>query len=198
MEKNSQEIKNKKEVNLTLPSGDSIRLPERVGKIIRLVLKLQQKIDNDPLVQLDDNTTRSIKFANCHKTALFLTGDLDIEQLKTGKLDNPRTSGHGQIKNEILEGKGDTFMFIDDLVEYIGDKSFRVTILLNKDNHRLIPTHTFLILGKSNQGKTICFEKVGPQLTQGFKLRELDHVVQSYELNTRDTYMYHATPVDLR
>ncbi|MCE9541825.1 hypothetical protein K8R03_04715 [Candidatus Kaiserbacteria bacterium] len=62
---------------------------------------------------------------------------------------------------------------------------------------KLSRSHTFLVLGKADDGKYLCFQKAGPKIHQPFELRTLDKVEEiSIQPESDEVYLSYIGPLE--
>lgn len=114
--------------------------------------------------------------ANCHKTALYLTGKYTREQLFEPYNDDPKTAGHEFIEqNSALYGDPEALQAALRNREF----PFRVSFFKPKDGKEFA-YHSITVLGLSNKGTLVAFEKKGPYADTPFRYVNALNVIMSY------------------
>lgn len=119
-----------------------------------------------------------IQGANCHKTALYLTGDYSEAQLLASDNDSPETAGHSYIE-EHSHIFSDTKQFEDALRRHAFP--FRISFFKDKDG-KPFAYHSITVIGVSSKGRLVAFEKEGPYADNPFRYTDASSTLSAYLL----------------
>ena len=117
--------------------------------------------------------------ANCHKTALFLAGRYSQEQLFSPDNDNPETAGHADIE-------ANSIIYTDPTVfpASLGEKRFPYRVSFFKlRGDKYFAYHSMMVLGVTNKGNVVGFEKAGPYADNPFRYINVAKEITDYLLN---------------
>lgn len=148
------------------------KLARKINKLLESQLQVQDVQDVAKLFDASDK----IAGANCHKTALFLTGKISEEELFSPDNHDPETAGHSYIEthSQIVP---DT----KDLQEIMLEKElpFRISFFKKKEGKNFA-YHSITILGTTSKGTVVAFEKEGPYADTPFKYVDATNVIAQY------------------
>jgi len=170
---------------MSIDGSHFIDIPERIAKLIRLALHVQKEIDADPLSlnREYDSITGMVKGINCHKTTLFIRGDISKEQLVNTAIE-AEYNGHPEIITLANENPNNLHFFSGDIREYarehLKEFPFSVHVLVRKGSN-FVPAHSFMWLKTDDVGNEICFHKAGPYLDMGFEVTTLKDALEPYD-----------------
>lgn len=187
-----------------------IDVPRRVEQVIRRALGAQEMIDervaeyeaigmdieesNEGLERLID----LVKGLNCHKTILFLRGEMSLKeavkieyeaQTEDGTMrQKPETGGHPEVLSLMTNNPDKAMVSTEDAKEYLTSHTkegpFSVHVLRKEQGDQgeevWKPAHSFVFLGVDDAGTKLCFHKRGPLLRMRFELTSLDNVLEPY------------------
>lgn len=119
-----------------------------------------------------------IQGANCHKTALYLTGEYSEEQLLASDNDSPETAGHSYIEGH-SNIFSDTKQFEDALRRHAFP--FRISFFKDKDG-KPFAYHSITVVGVSSKGRLVAFEKEGPYADNPFRYTDASSTLSAYLL----------------
>lgn len=136
------------------------------AKAEELLESQEDVVSNDDIAALLE-TSHEIAGANCHKTALYLTGKYSKEQLFSPDNDNPVTAGH-----EYIEEHSNVYVDFEKFQSALKDKEFPIRVSFFKDRDgKPFAYHSITILGVTNKGTLVAFEKEGPYADTPFRYR---------------------------
>lgn len=120
-----------------------------------------------------------IQGANCHKTALFMTGKISRERLFELNNDDPVTAGHAYV-----EGHSNLYPDIDRFNAALSQKTFpfRVSFFKSKEG-KDFAYHSITVLGMSNKKTLVGFEKEGPYADNPFRYINATEVITAHILH---------------
>lgn len=146
-----------------------------ISRKITDLLKSQEDILSHDLEALLGAADK-IQGANCHKTALFLTGKYSQEQLFAHDNDDPETAGH-----EFIEAHSTLYKDPGELQRMLKSRKFpfRISFFKPKDG-KDFAYHSLTVLGLTNAGRLVGFEKGGPYSDNVFKYIDAMREVSSY------------------
>lgn len=165
---------------LTEDQAEYVDAPLYVADKIETLLDSQKNIvAGDDIEQLLLES-HQVAGANCHKTALFLTGENTAEQLWAPDNDNPQTAGH-----EYVERHSKLFPDSDALSRGLTKQTFpyRISFFKRKKNG-FFADHSITLIGISNKGTLIGFEKMGPYADTPFKYINAMKSITAYLSNS--------------
>lgn len=145
--------------------GDEfVEVEKPIADKIRKLLESQHALashDVEAFFAAADN----IQGANCHKTALYLTGEYTESQLFAEDNDNPETAGHF-----FVEAHTEVFDSLEEAQTQLQNLHFpfRVSFFKPKDGIDFA-YHSITLLGNSNKDRLIGFEKEGPYADNRFR-----------------------------
>jgi hypothetical protein len=145
--------------------GDEfIEVEKPLANKINKLLESQQALashDVEAFFEAADN----IQGANCHKTALYLTGEYTESQLFAKDNDNPETAGHF-----FVEAHTEVFDSLEEAQTHLQNLHFpfRISFFKPKDGIDFA-YHSITLLGTSNKDRLIGFEKEGPYADNRFR-----------------------------
>lgn len=146
------------------------------AKVEELLESQEDVVRNDDIAALLE-TSHEIAGANCHKTALYLTGKYSKEQLFSPDNDNPVTAGHEYVEEHSnLYPNLDAFSAELRAVVEQGKFPIRVSFFKEKDG-KPFAFHSITILAKSNKGTLVAFEKGGPYADTPFRYRNATRAI---------------------
>jgi hypothetical protein len=147
------------------------------AKAEELLESQEDVVSNDDIAALLE-TSHEIAGANCHKTALYLTGKYSKEQLFSPDNDNPVTAGH-----EYIEENSNLFSDFESFAAALqAKKEFPIRISFFKDKDgKPFAFHSITILGKSNKGTLVAFEKGGPYADTPFRYRDATKAILRHQ-----------------
>jgi hypothetical protein len=143
---------------------EHVEVKGETAEKIQELLQSQEDIASDDIEALL-TASDTIAGANCHKTALFLSGDYSKEQLFAPDNDQPETAGHQDIEsNSIL------YPDIEEFQEALAKRTFpyRVSFFKPKDG-KPFAYHSITVLGVTNKDVVVAFEKAGPYADTPFR-----------------------------
>jgi len=148
---------------------------ETKAQILELLDSQKDVIKNDDIEALF-LASEKVAGANCHKTSLFLTNKYSKEQLFSPDNDHPSTAGH-----EYVESHSKLYPTFSDLSSLVASKipPFRISFFKD-ENGKPLADHSITILGNSNKGTLIGFEKKGPYADTLFKYIDATKVIKRY------------------
>lgn len=140
--------------------GDEyVEVAPETGEKIRMLLESQKDIGAHHDLHALFASADQIAGANCHKTALFLTGRYTKDQLFSPDNDRPETAGHADI-----EAGSVLYKNLNKFHNALAEKEFPYRVSFFKRNERgeFEPRQSVTVLGLSNKGRVVGFEKGGP------------------------------------
>ena len=148
--------------------------PEEARKI-RDLLESQEHVASDDVLTMFASSDK-IQGANCHKTALYLTGRFTKEQLFAHDNDDPQTAGH-----EYVEEHSNLFPNLESARSALGRAKFPFRLSFFKEkNGQPFAYHSITILGTSNCDTLVGFEKEGPYADNPFKYIDVVRTMSNY------------------
>jgi hypothetical protein len=136
-----------------------------------LAAKVNDLLDSQTAVVSGDDvedllsTSDKIAGANCHKTSLYLTGIISKEELFAPGNDDPVTAGH-----EHVESHSTLYPRSETLEVSLGRKKFPFRVsFFKKRNGKDFAYHSITVLGLTNKGRVVAFEKEGPYADTPFR-----------------------------
>lgn len=178
---------------ITLDGSHFLEVQPRLAKLMRLALRTQARLDADPLSLNREFQTLTdvVSGMNCHKTTLFLRGDIPFDKLKENVVVEAEHNGHPEIISLANENPEQIFLFTDEVRDFArehkSDFPFSVHVLALKGN-TLVPAHSMLWLGEDAAGNEVCFHKEGPYIDMPFELTTLKSALDPYE-NVASAYL---------
>lgn len=171
--------------SVSLDSMHFVPVRPDLGKLMRLALRVQKRINDDPLSinREYSRVTDMVAGINCHKTVLFARGEISSKQLINSRIEAD-VNGHPEIISLANENPENMMFFTGDIKEYAhahpDEFPFSVHILREMDGV-WTPSHSILWLGTDDSGKDVCFHKAGPYLDMPFELTTLEDAVSAYD-----------------
>lgn len=136
------------------------------------LLESQEDMASDDIKKML-TTADKIQGANCHKTALFLTGKYSRKQLFSPDNDKPETAGHIDIE-------ADSTIYEDPeaFQTAIRGKQFPFRVSFFKlRNEKMFAYHSIVLLGVTNKGTLVGFEKEAAHADYHFRyIRAMDSI----------------------
>lgn len=172
---------NKKDAGAEVPTGHVRLLPnketdpsEYIDIEKSFLAKMQDLLAHNP-DHTDDvhdffNDAESVAGANCHKTALYLTGKMSREDLFAHTNHDVETAGHVYVAAEQnttiiprisnLQDRDATERYVKNIFLEFSKKElpFRVTFF-TKERNGFFPQHSVTVFAVSNKGNWYGFEK---------------------------------------
>ncbi len=155
-------VPNIKRIYITPDKAEWIDLQSSIYEKISYLLKKQpnEEDKHNDIVNYF-NSADAIQGANCHKTALFLTGKIDDKQLFHPDNTDIKKAGHyfvSSLENTTLHPEINSF---EELAEKLKNINYpiRITFFKVSKNQKYMPIHSVTILGITNKGKLLGFHK---------------------------------------
>lgn len=185
---------------VSLDGAHHVTVPPKIARIIGFAERLQHRVNRvkkdleDSGLPLDiedvgSGFNRAVDIArgiNCHKTVLFMRGEIDTELL-LAMSDRPEHGGHPEVlaladeHPELHQGDVEELgTYLENLPE---GEAYSVHVLRSANREgkgTLVPAHSFLFLGTDEVGNKVCFHKKGPTLRMGFEKASLEKVLKPY------------------
>lgn len=152
-----------------------VRLPQQTADKIEYLLKEQEGVFSGDVYHIFAAGDK-IQGANCHKTALFLTGKYSEVDLLAYDNDDPKTAGHEYVeRNSMLLRDPNIIASVLEEVEV----PFRISFFKEKDG-KDFAFHSITVIGMSNKDRLIGFEKEGPYPETPFRYINVMSVISKY------------------
>ncbi len=129
-------------------------------------MRLLRKMQPDPSQVHGDmhgylKSAEDVQGANCHKTALFLTGKISKDDLFAHTNHDEETAGHAfvaSVENTNILPQVNT---VKDLASRLAERPLpvRITFFKSQPNAEPFPVHSVTIIGITNEGRLLGFEK---------------------------------------
>lgn len=143
---------------------ESISVDAVTAAKVTELLESQEQVAGDDIEALL-SASDEIAGANCHKTALYLTGRYTKEQLFAPDNDQPETAGHQDI-----EASSVLYPDLEEFQKALAEREFpyRISFFQDKDG-KPFAYHSITMLGVTAKGVVVAFEKAGPYADTPFR-----------------------------
>lgn len=152
---------------------ESVTVNKAIGEKINELLQRQEKVASHD-IEILLGGAEDIQGANCHKTALYLMGDISLDDLLHPDNTDPETAGHETVENN-------STIYEDHEKLNLNKKSFpfRVSFFKKKEG-KYFAFHSITVLGITNKDRLLGFEKEGPYSDNPFRFIDVKNTLVAY------------------
>jgi hypothetical protein len=156
--------------------SEYLEVDSEIGSKIDELLRSQEDVIAGENIEALFSASDKIAGANCHKTALFLTGRYSKEELFAPHNDNPQTAGH-----DYVEAHSTLYPELEGFQAALASRKFpfRISFFKPKDGKNFA-YHSITVLGLTNKNTIVGFEKEGPYADTPFKYINANDTITAY------------------